>query len=54
MNRLALLSLLAVASCATGYQPKSLTGGFSDYMTAPDEAIDDDLRPLWDWIAGLE
>ena len=39
MNRLALLSLLAVASCATGYQPKSLTGGFSDYMTAPDEAI---------------
>ena len=39
MNRLALLSLLAVASCATGYQPKSLTGGFSNYMTAPDEAI---------------
>jgi hypothetical protein len=39
MNRLALLSLLALASCATDYQPQSLTGGFSDYMTAPDEAI---------------
>ena len=40
MKRLALLSLLALASCATSYQPQSLTGGFSDYMTAPDEAIE--------------
>jgi hypothetical protein len=39
MKRLALLSLLALASCATSYQPRSFTGGFSDYMTAPDEAI---------------
>jgi hypothetical protein len=34
-----LLSLLALASCATGYQPESISGGFSDYMTAPDEAV---------------
>jgi hypothetical protein len=35
----ALLSFLALASCATGYQPESISGGFSDHMTAPDEAV---------------
>jgi hypothetical protein len=35
----ALLGLLALAGCATSYQPQSFTGGFSDYMTAPDEAV---------------
>jgi hypothetical protein len=33
------LSFLALASCATGYQPRNLSGGFSDYMTSPDEAV---------------
>ncbi|MGA8658081.1 MAG: hypothetical protein WB586_18210 [Chthoniobacterales bacterium] len=39
MKRLALLSLLALASCATDYGPQGLAGGFSDYLTAPDEAV---------------
>ena len=39
MKHFALLALLALASCATGYQPQSFTGGFSDYLTAPDEAV---------------
>lgn len=39
MKKLLLLSLLSLASCATTYQPQSLTGRFSDYLTAPDEAI---------------
>ena len=39
MKQFVLLSLLALASCATGYQPQSFTGGFSDYLTAPDEAV---------------
>jgi hypothetical protein len=39
MKRLALLGLLALASCATGYGPQGLAGGFSDYLTAPDEAV---------------
>jgi hypothetical protein len=30
VKHFALLSLLALASCATGYQPQSFTGGFSD------------------------
>jgi hypothetical protein len=38
-KRFAFLSFLALASCATDYQPQSFTGGFSDYMTAPDEAV---------------
>lgn len=39
VSRLLLLSLLSLASCATTYQRQSLAGGFSDYLTAPDEAI---------------
>ena len=39
MKHFALLAHLALASCATGYQPQSFTGGFSDYLTAPDEAV---------------
>jgi hypothetical protein len=35
----ALLAFLALASCATDYQPQHLSGGFSDYMTASDEAV---------------
>ena len=39
MKHIALLGFLALASCATGYQSQHLSGGFSDYMTAPDEAV---------------
>ena len=39
MKKLLLLSLLSLAGCATTYQSQNLTGGFSDYLTAPDEAI---------------
>jgi hypothetical protein len=39
VKQLALVSSLALASCATGYQPQSFTGGFSGYLTAPDEAV---------------
>jgi hypothetical protein len=39
VKHFALLCFLALAGCATGYQPQSLTGGFSDYLTAPDEAV---------------
>jgi hypothetical protein len=39
VKHFALLSLLALVSCATGYQPQSFTGGFSGYLTAPDEAV---------------
>jgi hypothetical protein len=39
VKQLALVSFLALASCATGYQPQSFTGGFSGYLTAPDEAV---------------
>jgi hypothetical protein len=28
-----------LASCATSYQPQSFTGGYSEYLTAPDEAV---------------
>jgi hypothetical protein len=34
-----LLCAVLVTGCATSYQPESFTGGFSDYMTAPDEAV---------------
>jgi hypothetical protein len=39
VKHFALLCFLALTGCATGYQPQSLTGGFSDYLTAPDEAV---------------
>jgi len=40
MKRFAILLWIGLlAGCATGYQPQSFTGGFSDYMTAPDEAV---------------
>jgi hypothetical protein len=41
MKTLALLWLLAIglAGCATSYQPQGFTGGYSDYLTAPDEAV---------------
>ena len=34
-----LLCAVLLAGCATSYQPQSFTGGFSDYMSAPDEAV---------------
>jgi hypothetical protein len=34
----ALLRIGLLAGCATEYQPQSFTGGFSDYMQAPDVA----------------
>jgi len=39
MEILALVVSLALASCATDYQPQGFTGGYSDYLTAPDEAV---------------
>jgi hypothetical protein len=33
-----LLCAIFFASCATPYQPQGLTGGYSDFLTAPDEA----------------
>jgi len=39
MKYLAIVGLLALASCATDYQPQGFTGGYSDYLTAPDEAV---------------
>jgi hypothetical protein len=33
------VSIIALASCATDYQPQGFTGGYSDYLTAPDEAV---------------
>jgi hypothetical protein len=33
------LGFLVLASCATSYQPQSFTGGYSEYLTAPDEAV---------------
>jgi hypothetical protein len=39
MKHLALVGLLALASCATDYQPQGFTGGYSDFLTAPDEAV---------------
>jgi hypothetical protein len=39
MNRLiSFLCAVLLVGCETSYQPESFTGGFSDYMTAPDEA----------------
>jgi hypothetical protein len=41
MNKLiiATITALTLAGCATSYHPEGFTGGFSDYMVAPDEAI---------------
>jgi hypothetical protein len=41
MNKLiiAIITALTLASCATSYQPKGFTGGFSDFMVASDEAV---------------
>jgi hypothetical protein len=39
MKKLAFLYFLALASCATDYQPQGFTGGYSDFLTAPDEAV---------------
>ena len=36
MKRIAWILLLALAGCATAYQEKGLTGGFSDTLLAPD------------------
>jgi hypothetical protein len=34
-----LIGLVALVGCATGYQPQSFTGGYSEFLTAPDEAV---------------
>ena len=34
-----LLASLALFGCETGYQPQSFTGGYSEFLTAPDEAV---------------
>jgi hypothetical protein len=39
VKRFPLLGFLLFASCATSYQPQSFTGGYSEYLTAPDEAV---------------
>jgi len=36
---IASIGVLALAGCATEYQPQGLTGGFSDYLSAPDIAV---------------
>jgi len=35
---MALLCAVLLASCATPYQAQSLTGGYTEFLTAPDEA----------------
>jgi hypothetical protein len=37
--RTALLYVALLAGCATSYQPQGFTGGYSDFLTAPDEAV---------------
>jgi hypothetical protein len=39
LKNLALFGLLALVGCATDYQPQSFTGGYTDYLTAPDAAV---------------
>src|SRR5208282_3974594 len=39
LRHLILALSLLFASCATDYQPQGFTGGYSDYLTAPDEAV---------------
>jgi hypothetical protein len=36
---LLLLTPIALVGCQTGYQPQSFTGGYSEFLTAPDEAV---------------
>ena len=31
--------LTVLTGCDTGYQPQSFTGGYSEFLTAPDEAV---------------
>jgi hypothetical protein len=38
MKYLAIVSFLALASCATDYQPQNFTGGYSEFKIAPDTA----------------
>jgi hypothetical protein len=38
MKALTLLSCLTLVGCATGYQSQSFTGGYSDFLQAPDVA----------------
>jgi hypothetical protein len=33
------LLVIGLAGCATDYQPQGFTGGYSDYLTAADEAV---------------
>ena len=51
MKRFAILLWIGfLAGCATEYQPQSFTGGFSDYMTAPDEAMVRTDKPATDVV----
>lgn len=34
-----LLASIALVGCETGYQPQSFAGGYSEVLTAPDEAV---------------
>jgi hypothetical protein len=34
-----LLASIALVGCETSYQPQSFTGGYSEFLTAPDEAV---------------
>jgi hypothetical protein len=36
---LVLIALIALVGCETAYQPQSFTGGYSEFLTAPDEAV---------------
>src|ERR1700752_5023718 len=36
---LLLLTLIPLVGCETAYQPQSFTGGYSEFLTAPDEAV---------------
>jgi len=36
---LLLLTPVALVGCQTGYQSQSFTGGYSEFLTAPDEAV---------------
>lgn len=34
-----LIASIALVGCETGYQQQSFTGGYSEFLTAPDEAV---------------
>ena len=34
-----LLASVVLVGCQTAYQPQSFTGGYSEFLTAPDEAV---------------